>query len=105
MALETGLSSSKRLYDRVLGRTNETDSALKEAFSYGFGDHPENLQLVQWLRSYNATKSLSHLARVYGIDLTGQYSPYAYRSVEAVLAFLDRADPALGRGLRKQSPI
>jgi hypothetical protein len=47
VALETGLSSSKRLYDHVLGRTSETDSALKEAFSYGFGDLPENLELLR----------------------------------------------------------
>src|SRR5437016_426136 len=38
VALETCLSSSKRLYDYVLGRTTETDSALKGAFCYGFGD-------------------------------------------------------------------
>lgn len=40
--------------------------------------------------------------RFYGIDLTGQYFPYAYRSIEAVLTFLDRAAPALGREVRKQ---
>jgi erythromycin esterase len=102
VAIETGLSSSKRLYDHVLGRTTETDSGLKEAFSYGFGGLPENLELVRWLRTYNATQQPARQVRIYGIDLTGQYFPSAYRSVEAVLTFLDRADPALGRELRKQ---
>jgi len=102
VALETCLSSSKRLYDHVLGRTTETDSALKEAFCYGFGDLPENLELIRWVRTYNAAQQPARQVRLYGIDLTGQYRPYAYRSVEAVLTFLDRADPGLSRELRKQ---
>ena len=102
VALETCLSSSKRLYDYVLGRTTETDSALKEAFCYGFGDLPENLELIRWLRTYNATQLPARQIRFYGIDLTGQYFPNAYRSVEAVLTFLDRTASGLGRDVRKQ---
>jgi erythromycin esterase len=102
VALETCLSSSKRLYDHVLGRTTEPDSTLKEAFCYGFGDLTENLELIQWLRTYNAAQPPARQVRLYGVDLTGQYFPYAYRSVEAVLTFLDRADPGLAGALRKQ---
>jgi erythromycin esterase-like protein len=102
VALETCLDSSKRLYDHVLGRTTETDAALKEAFCYGFGDLPGNLELIRWLRTYNAAQPPARRVRLYGIDLTGQYRPYAYRSVEAVFAFLDGAAPALGREVRTQ---
>lgn len=102
VALETCLSSSKRLYDHVLGRTTEPSSALKEAFCYGFGDLPENLELIRWLRTYNAAQPPAHKVRFYGIDLSGQYLPYAYRSVEAVLGFLDRSDPALGHEVHSQ---
>jgi len=102
VALETALTTSKRLYDHVLGKTTETESALREAFSYGFGGLPENLELIRWLRSYNATQPPERRVRLYGIDLTGQEFPYAYRSVEAILTFLDHADPDLGRELRKQ---
>jgi erythromycin esterase len=102
VALETGLTTSKLLYDHVLGKTTERESALKEAFSYGFGNLPENLALIRWLRSYNATQPPERRVRLYGIDLTGQEFPYAYRSVEAVLTFLEHADPDLGRELRKQ---
>src|SRR5580692_3061798 len=45
IALETGLSTSKLIYDHVLGKTNETDSALKASFGYGFGRYPENQEL------------------------------------------------------------
>src|SRR5437667_3302660 len=66
VALETCLSSSKRLYGHVLGRTTEPDSALKEAFCYGFGDLQENLELIRWLRTYNATQQPARQVRLYG---------------------------------------
>jgi erythromycin esterase len=102
IALETCLSPSKRLYDHVLGRTTETDATLKAAFCYGFGNMPENLELVQWLRTHNAGQPPARQVRIYGVDLTGQYLPYASRSLESVLSFLERADAALGRKVRKQ---
>jgi erythromycin esterase-like protein len=54
------------------------------------------------MRTYNAGQPPARHVRIYGIDLTGQYLPSASRSLDLVLAFLDRADPALGRELRKK---
>ncbi|MFN8006842.1 MAG: erythromycin esterase family protein [Terriglobia bacterium] len=51
VALETWLSTSKRLYDYVLGNTTETDSAAATAFGYGFDTYEENRELLRWLRS------------------------------------------------------
>lgn len=96
VALETALSTSKRLYDYVLGNTLETDSAAATAFSYGFGAFAENRELLRWLRSYNASRPMSQRVPIYGIDLTGQNFPTAYRSLQAVLTYLDRADARLG---------
>jgi erythromycin esterase len=97
VALETALSTSKRLYDYVLGNSTESASEAATAFSYGFDAYKENLELVRWLRSYNLTHPASQRVAIYGIDLTGQGFPTAYRSIEAVLAFLNRADAKLGR--------
>jgi erythromycin esterase len=102
VALETCLTSSQRLYDHVLGRTTETDSGLKESFCYGFGDNPENLELIRWLRNYNVSQPPERQVHLYGIDLSGQYSPAAYLSLEAVLTYLDRADPVMGHEARSQ---
>jgi erythromycin esterase len=102
VALETDLTSSQRLYNYVLGQSAETDSALKQAFTLDFGEYPENLELVRWLHAYNAAHPPARQVRLYGVDLSGQFYPYAYRSIEAVLSFLDRADQALGRDLRKE---
>src|SRR5262245_21084398 len=45
VALETGLSPSKLLHDSVAGRVREPDAVLARAFSYGFGNFDENLEL------------------------------------------------------------
>ncbi len=100
VAFETCLSSSKLLYDYVLGRSAESESAIKNAFCYGFGDYPENFELIQWLRTYNTTQPSARKVRFYGIDLSGQYSPTAFRSIDDVLNYLDHADPALGQETR-----
>ena len=102
VALETDLTYSQRLYNYVLGKNAETDSALKDAFTLGFGEYPENLALLHWLREHNATEPAERQVHLYGVDLSGQFYPYAFRSVEAVLRFLERTDPALSGDLRKQ---
>jgi erythromycin esterase-like protein len=100
VALETCLSSSKLLYDYVLGRSPQDEPELKKAFCYGFGDYPENMDLIRWLHTYNATQPSERKVRFYGIDLSGQYSPTAFRSLDDVLNYLDHANPALGREAR-----
>jgi erythromycin esterase len=95
VALETDLTTSKRLYDHVLERSTEGDAVLRESFSYGFGSLPENIELIEWLRSYNAAQPSFRKVHFYGVDLAGQFLPYAYRSVEAVLNVLDESDPEL----------
>lgn len=102
VALETGLAPSRALDAYVQGRVPDrspaaSDSALAAAFSYGFGRLRENLALLHWLHRYNAIRPAAERVRVYGIDLTGQVFPTATRALDAVFAYLDGADPALGR--------
>lgn len=101
IALETGIGTAKALYDYVLGGPDPGESALRGAFSYGFGRFPENLQLLRWMRTWNASHPEDRKVRLYGFDLSGQVFPYAYRSVEAALRFVERADPTLGATLRR----
>lgn len=95
VALETGFSTSKTLYDYVLGTATTDDATLAAAFSYGFGAFRENIDLFHWLRAHNASRPVAQRVRLYGIDLTGQNFPVAYRSVERVLAYLGRSSDAL----------
>jgi erythromycin esterase len=100
IGLETGIGTAKVLYDYVLGAPDPGEPALRNAFSYGFGDLSENLQLLRWIRVWNASRPANRKVRLYGYDLSGQLFPYAYHSVEAALSFIERADPKLGAVLR-----
>jgi erythromycin esterase len=101
VALETGLSASKQLSDYVAGRANVPDAALARAFSWGFGNFEENLELLRWLRSHNATRPPGQRVRFYGVDLTGDVLPNASQALEPVFAYLDRVDPGLAASARK----
>ncbi len=102
VALETGLAQSKPLYDYVLGAPSITDSTLRASFTYGFGDQPENLELLKWLHAYNAAQPAGGRVRVYGIDLPGQVTGPASLALRAVLDYLDRTEPAIGATARAQ---
>ena len=101
VALETSLSSSKRLHDYVTGRAEESDASLARAFSYGFGNFEENLELLRWLRSFNAMQPPRLRARLYGIDLTCGALPNTPQALEPVFAYLERVDPGLAATVRK----
>jgi erythromycin esterase len=100
VALETGLAASRRLYDHVLGKTTESDSVLASSFSYGFGDHPQNLELVRWLRSYKASADSSRVVRLYGIDLTGVWHASAAPALRQVFEYLEVVDPGRAKAVR-----
>ncbi len=101
VALETGLAQSKPLSDYVLGVRDVDPSTLRASFTYGFGDYPENMELLVWLRSYNAGRVPRERVHLYGIDLPGQLTGPASAALTPVLAYLDRVDAALGRRTRE----
>jgi len=81
---------------KSLGKTTEAD---------GFGSHPENPELIQWLNTWNTAQPPARRVHFYGIDLTGQGDHYAYRSVDATLTSVDHAIPSLGsRTLQVRAP-
>jgi erythromycin esterase len=102
VALETGLSPSKRLHDYVTGRAQESDASLARAFSYGFGNFEENLELLRWMRSFNAIQPSGRSVRIYGIDVTGDALPNTPQALGPVFAYLDRVDPGLAVSIRKE---
>jgi len=101
VALETGLAQSKPLSDYVLGLRDVDPATLRASFTYGFGDYPENMALLVWLRSYNAGRAVRERVHLYGIDLPGQLTGPASVALTPVLAYLDRVDADLGRRTRQ----
>jgi erythromycin esterase len=102
IALETGLTQSKRLYDHVLGKTSETNETLSSSFSYGFGDYKANIELIEWLRMYNSKQASSNKVKLYGVDLTGQFFPSADKSLEAVLTYIVNLAPDMKVRIRTE---
>jgi erythromycin esterase len=69
VALESGFTESAVVDSFVHGGAGNVDSVLSAGLNWNFSTLPENRELVQWLREYNA--HAAHQVRFYGFDLTG----------------------------------
>src|SRR5882762_7844386 len=54
VGLETSFTESYSLERFVAGGSGELRSTVREAMSWGFGNFPENEELIQWIREHNA---------------------------------------------------
>jgi len=71
VALETGFSEARVINEFVHGGPGEVAQVVSSSLTWGFGRYAENLELVQWLRQYNAAPGRQHKISFYGIDLSG----------------------------------
>ncbi|MBS0419898.1 MAG: erythromycin esterase family protein [Proteobacteria bacterium] len=96
IALETGLCESQRVHDFVLGGAGDAKQVAHEGFSWGFGEFGENVELIQWLRQYNADAHHARKIHFYGIDMCGGDNA-EFRSArvafERVMTFLEHVAP------------
>jgi erythromycin esterase len=67
VALESGLAESRPLYRYVLGGPGDAEALVRTGLTHGFGRLRENLELVVWLRAWNAAHP-AHPVHLYGID-------------------------------------
>ena len=99
VAVEADWPDAYRVNRWVGGASEERDaeSALGDfkRFPRWMWRNADVLDFVQWLRRHNAARPEGERAGFYGLDL---YS--LHRSVEAVLAYLDKVDPAGARRAR-----
>jgi erythromycin esterase-like protein len=93
VAIEGDWPDSYRVHRYVQGRTRDTtaEEALRgfHRFPAWMWRNTEMLDFVAWLREHNDRSAAGIPVGVYGMDL---YSLHA--SIEAVLGYLDRVDPA-----------
>jgi erythromycin esterase len=72
IAIESGIVESRLLNDYVTQGKGELDTVLKQGFSAGFDTFRQNVELIHWMRDYNA-----HLppnaakVQIYGVDVSG----------------------------------
>jgi erythromycin esterase len=102
IAIESGLPESRRVEDFIAGGPGDATQVVRDNLTWGFGGLPENAELVQWIREYNADRAHRKL-RFYGMDVSlggpGGYTPTAI-PFEAVLSFLVRVDGASAERVR-----
>lgn len=106
IALETGLNESRHLQDYVAGGEGDALGAARRGFTWGFWRYPENVELLDWIRTYNADPAHGRTIRLYGIDLSGGDSSGLWTNARITLddslAFLKRTAPQDSERLRQR---
>ena len=100
VAFESGFSESARVVDFVSGGPGDAQTVVATNSVPRYG---ENVEIIQWLRDYNAAASSTgrRKIRFYGIDMTtGGRLNGATVSLDYALEFLSRADPAAAQKIR-----
>ena len=104
IAIESGLPESRHVHAFVETGVGDARKIAHEHISYEFGDWQENVELIQWMRDYNADPAHRQKIRFYAFDLslggdagaTPRPAPF-----EAALSLLSRADTASANRLRQ----
>ena len=71
IAIESGFSESKLVYDYVLGKDIDENDVFTDGFSCIFGTLDPNQELITWLRNYNIGKPPAEQVHFYGFDIPG----------------------------------
>ncbi|HKO14866.1 MAG TPA: erythromycin esterase family protein [Gemmatimonadaceae bacterium] len=99
VAIEADWPDTQRLHCFVTGRSGYVDSeealGAFRRFPQWMWRNRDVVEFVDWLRMHNSRRAVHDRVGIYGLDL---YSLYG--SIAAVLAYLDRVDPAAGRRAR-----
>lgn len=95
LAIEESLPSAAAIDAYLLTGEGDPAQLLTGLGGWYLWDIEELLALVRWMRSYNADPAHTRKLRFHGFDVTEPRAGY-----EALLAFLERADPELVRELR-----
>ena len=104
IAIESGLPESRHVHAFVETGVGDAKKIAHEHISYEWGDWQENVELIQWMRDYNANPVHRQKIRFYGFDLSlggdvgATPRPAAF---EAALSLLSRADSGSANRLRQ----
>ncbi len=104
IALESGLSESRRVNDFVMGGPGDAAEIARAGLTWGFGDYGENVELLRWIRQYNTAPARGRKVKFYGIDLSGGESngqlAGARIALDDALTYLSRVAPGSSRHAR-----
>lgn len=95
IALESSFPRAKAVNEYVAGRSQKSYDDLREAgFSHGFGRLEANLELVEWMKEYNADEAHRTKLRFYGFDSPTEmmFADSPRQVIYFVLDYLDSID-------------
>lgn len=99
IAIESGIVEGFLVNRYVLTGAGNLDDVMSRGFGFGFGQLPQQRELVRWMREYNADRHHAHKVSFYGFDVSG--SPeHAQQPLFDALAYLTTRDPASASALR-----
>lgn len=95
IVLEASLPESRFAADFVAGRSGTAEAAAAK-LTIG-KPAPENIELLEWMRKYNANPAHSHKVKFYGMDIQlkgypGDTTP-SHHGLDEALAYLSEVDP------------
>jgi erythromycin esterase len=104
IVLESGLPESRHVHTFVESGVGNASQVARKNLTYGFGEFRENVELIQWMRDYNANQAHHRKIRFYGFDLslggplgvTPRPGPFS-----AALELLSRGDSGAANRLRE----
>lgn len=102
MAAETGLAPSFATDDYALGKDVSRIRAAQGVFSWSDSVFDENLQIVDWMRAYNARPTTMRKIRFYGLEMSGCMRPEGRPLIENALSYVARLDPARSKASMRQ---
>ena len=99
IALESGITEGFLVNRYVLGGPGDLGEIVARGFTAGFDRMPQNVELVRWMREYNADAAHCRKVEFYGMDVPG--SPDEMQGTLFVaLDYLGARDAALAGSLR-----
>jgi erythromycin esterase len=104
IALETGYAESRRIDDFIAGGPGDAADVALRYLTSGFGNFQANVDLIEWMRTYNRGRDAARRLRFYGIDLSlgGPLGSSATAApIECALTLLEREIPSEARPLRQ----
>ena len=103
IALESGFTESISARAFIEGGKGDAATPARTGLSAWASQFSENLELLQWMRDYNAAASAAghRKIRLYGIDITaGGRKSGPWLAIDSALTFLARADPTTAQEIR-----
>jgi erythromycin esterase len=98
IAIESGVTESRAVFNFVRGTSGTLESAVSQGFAWTFDRLPQNVELVRWLREFNANPQHARKVSFYGFDIPGSPGESGARrgpdtALSETLKYLSTVDP------------